>query len=400
MYINTKKKKVSTFFFFFIFIFIFLTLNLYSSTLYKTLDRTILSDYNYSTEHFDIYWSFDADYFIDNNLANNNWISKNSDTNLPDFIHNTQDILENLYNEFNNDDLLLPSKIKVYILNTNIKATDPNLTVNSIASLGAFTSDDYPEILINSSISTEYNYKELLKSILVHELTHSYQYKAGILKDEANVELKDQWFTEGLATSSELEYSKADKYISTYFKLLIDNMEYGFSKVDSYIPYTNGFLFYYLIEKYNYNLNNFINRYKLYPTFDKFIYSIENEQNLNKNELVSDIYNSFLYEKSIYGESFENIDVDTTSYNNDTLNIKNGWQLISLPIDTNDFSIFEDIDFTIWGYINHKWSCISSNIDKNKICENNNILLKSISKRDGFWLNSNKNIDINLKVFK
>jgi len=369
-----------------VWLFLFFTNNLYGNYIDRLLLRDISSQNQLVTEHFYIYWSDEYDYSYP-------WTAKID--GYPKYIDTLKKEAEEIYQSFLLDGFIMPERIELYIANTGIFAD--GLKTNSISSLGAFTSDDYPEILINANL-TQKTLNSDIKRIVAHEMMHVVQFENKIILGEDSTPDTNKWFTEGTAVATEVYIMNDPKYLYEYFDDII-NIE-GFKSTNNYEFYGNGFLFYYLIKKYNYSLNDFINRYKLYSTFDSFISSIEKEQNLNKYELVSNVYNSFLYEKEMYGEGFKDINIGFTEYTNYILNITKGWQLISLPININDFSIFKDINHTIWGYKNNKWSCIDSNIDKNKICEDNNMLLKNIDKRDGFWLYSDINTNKELSIFK
>jgi hypothetical protein len=382
-------------------LFLFFTNFLYSFSQNRVLLRDIKSQNHLKTEHFNIYWS-------NKYPLSQPWLIKDSN-NTPSYITKIETISEELYQTFLDKSLNLAPQIEIYVANSGMEAD--GLYTNNITSMGAFTSDDYPEILINGNFPQK-KLSTTIKRVLAHEMFHIVQYQNKLILGENNTSKTDKWFIEGTAVAMEVEITNNPKYLYEYFEDLINNIDDGFFSIkDNLIPYSNGYLFYYLQQKYNYSLNDFIKIYKIYHTPKEFINKIALEQNLTANQLIKDIYNSFLYQKNLYGDSFKNIDIDSINESeninfggvkigNYNLNIKKGWQLISLPIDISEFTIFNDIEnFLIWNYKNGKWGCLSNDEEINNICNKNYSLINYIDKRDGFWLKSEENISKSIKVF-
>ncbi|MEA2018736.1 MAG: DUF6055 domain-containing protein [Campylobacterota bacterium] len=366
--------------------FLFFSSSLYSYSLDRILLRDITSENTLQTEHFHIYWSDEYEYTYP-------WLVDVD--GYPMYIDTLKTQAEDIYQSFIDEGFVLPDRIEIYVANTGIFAN--GLYTNSISSLGAFTSDDYPEILINANIAQK-TLDSDIKRILAHEMMHVVQYQNDIILGENTTPDSLKWFTEGTAVVSETYITNDPKYLYEYFESII-NIQ-GFKDTKGLTPYGNGFLFYYLMKKYNYSLIDFINKYKLYSTFDIFIANIEQEQNLNKHQLISDIYHSFLNDKEFYGVGFEEIYIGYSLYENYTLNLTSSWQLISLRFNTNDFSFLDDIDYLMWGYKNNSWSCISNNENLNTKCNDNYTMIDSISTNDGIWIYTDKNSSLNLHIFK
>jgi hypothetical protein len=281
-----------------LFVFFILLLNNSFAFDKRFLLRDISSQNQLETEHFNIYWSDDYE-------QSNLWLSIIDD--YPRFISRLKDISEEVYQSFETQGFDMPNRIEIYVANSGMLAD--GLVTNDISSLGAFTSDDYPEILINSN-SLYISYRQLdddISRIFYHEMTHLLHHQYKILSDELDVDDKIKWFTEGTAMFNEANNMNDYSYLYEFFDLL--DISDGFFSTKSYTPYSNGFLFTYLHEIYNYNLKDFLDIYLLNPTPIEFMTYIANEQNSTAIEVLTDIYDSFLYQKELYGEEFKNINI-------------------------------------------------------------------------------------------
>jgi hypothetical protein len=374
-----------------LFVIIVLYSNLYSFD--RKLLREISSQNQISTEHFNIYWSDDYPKAIAWQYEENGY---------PIFISRLKNTCEEVYQYFLEKGFDMPPHIEVYLANSGMFAD--GLFINDISSWGAFVSDEYPEILINSEIPA----KDLtinLKRIFVHEMTHVIHHKFNIIKTEEKTDINDKWFTEGTAVFSETDYLQISQYLYEYFSYLSDNISNNFFDVTNYIkPYANGFLFYYLHKTYNYDLSNFINIYKSNPTPIEFLTHIANEQNSTAVQILTDVYDSFLYQKELYGEEFKNILISEDSINNikdrkflkiKSMEFDSDWRLIAFPVQIDDFSIFGDIKYIIWTYQDNKW-----HIKTNKELNNNNSnIIQKLEIGKGFWIKSDENLSLELTTF-
>jgi hypothetical protein len=375
--------------FVFLITFIFIS-NLCGYTLNKKLLRDISSQNTISTEHFNIYWSNDYEYTMP-------WLVQ-VDGN-PQFISKLKTISEEVYQSFESQGFDMPSRIEIYVANSGMLAD--GLLTNSISSLGAFTSDDYPEILITSNIQSK-TLDNDIKRILVHEMTHVLQFQQKILIDEASVDESSKWFTEGTAVFNEVVYMNDHSYMYEYFEYL--DMNDGFFSPNGYTAYSNVFLFFYLYKTFGYGLEEFLTIYKANQTPIEFMTYIANEQNLTSIKLLTDIYDSFLYQKELYGEGFGNISIDTQSVQDiedrkflqtKSIEFGNNWKLISFPTQIDNFSIFENSDYVIWIYKDNNWY-----VKTNKNISNLNInQIEKIAPSDGVWIKSEYNLSIEFKYF-
>ncbi|MBN2782342.1 MAG: hypothetical protein JXQ66_03780, partial [Campylobacterales bacterium] len=249
---------------------------LYSFSIDRLLLRDIISKNQTTTEHFYIYWS-------DDYLSTYPWLVKVDERPL--YIDTLIKKSEEVYQSFLDEGFDMPERIEIYVANTGITAD--GLLTNSIASLGAFTSDDYPEILINANLSQK-SLSSDIKRILTHEMMHVVQYQNGIIKDEVDTPKEDMWFTEGLSVLSEVYFMDDTKYMNEYSPYLFDG---GFFDTTNYInSYTNGYLFYYLMKLYGYDLKEFLEIFKNHDTSKSFIDFISTNHNLGDGELIQDIY--------------------------------------------------------------------------------------------------------------
>ena len=263
----------------FFLIFLFFSLS-YSNLLKRDL---IYSNFH-TTKHFNIYWG-------DNIPLNDNWLNKKE--GLPLFIYILANLLEKRYGFFLENNLTLPLSINVYVLNTDLEAINPPLNLNNISSLGAFTSDEYPEILINANIESIFyknkfiSYKDRLDSIILHELMHTYQYNLGLIKKEGDN--SNLWFIEGMATAMQFLYSNDLYYKDMFINYLSSNINRGFLYDDYFLSYSAGLFFEYIINNYNLTIKD------LYDiTFDNkkdFFYKLSNILNKNIYQLFYEFYN-------------------------------------------------------------------------------------------------------------
>jgi hypothetical protein len=375
----------------FVFLVFFILIdNLFGYTLNKKLLRDISSQNILQTEHFNIYWSNDYEYTMP-------WLVEVD--GYPDYISRLKNISEEVYQSFETQGFDMPNRIEIYVANSGMLAD--GLRTNTISSLGAFTSDDYPEILINAEIPSK-NLTNDIKRILYHEMIHVIQYQQKILVDESSVDESSKWFTEGTAVFSEALYMDNPSYMYEYFEYL--DMSDGFFSTKSYASYSNGFLFYYLNKTFGYDLEDFLDIYKSSPTPIEFMTYIANDQNSTAVELLSNIYNSFLNQKDLYGDDFNNISIDTSSIediNNKAflkrknMQFDNNWKLISFPIQIDEFYDFENTDYVIWIYKDNNWY-----IKTNKDISISNInQIEKIAPSDGVWIKSEDNLSIEFKYF-
>jgi hypothetical protein len=373
-----------------LFVFFILLLNNSFAFDKRFLLRDISSQNQLETEHFNIYWSDDYE-------QSNLWLSIIDD--YPRFISRLKDISEEVYQSFETQGFDMPNRIEIYVANSGMLAD--GLVTNDISSLGAFTSDDYPEILINAEIELK-NLDNDIRRILYHEMTHLLHHQYKILSDELDVDDKIKWFTEGTAVFSEALYMDNPSYMYEYFEYL--DMSDGFFSIKSYASYSNSFLFYYLNKTFTYDLEDFLDIYKSNPTPIEFMTYIANEQNSTAIEVLTDIYDSFLYQKELYGEEFKNINITQEQISDiqernflkiKNMNFANSWRLISFPIQVDDFSQFEDSEYIIWTYKNNQWY-----IKTNKNITNNTInQIDKISPSDGVWIKSDDNISLSFQYF-
>jgi hypothetical protein len=376
------------------FLFLFL-LEINASTLLN-LKRKISYSHNYNTIHFHIYWG-------DDYPKNDFWLNKKND--LPLFIYNLANYLENVYKKFNENNLTLPPLINVYLINSGLEATDPYLKTENIGSLGAFTSDTLPEILINSQVTSSlvngkwYSYKAKLESIVAHELTHTYQYQKGLyINREDEVPKENRWFFEGLATASQKLFANNSFYDALYLNVLVNNLDKGFFSIENNMYYTCGYIFSFLVKNLHYNYNELVDLYKKNYNKKVFFQIIAKENNLTLKELFELIYNSLWK----YIDKIQNNDnclvfgsACVKSYN---LILRKGWNLISIPYSASDFDSLKT-DYISWSYKKNKWSCISTDENISNYCKKfyKNIFL--ISPVDGFWIKVSKDINKSIKFF-
>ena len=384
----------------------------------RSLDsrRLIQTDNKYFIKHFHIYWG-------GNFPQNDIWLEKKD--GLPKFISILSEVLEVDYHLFLDNNLTLPPKINVYLLNTNLITNEPHIKLDDISSFGAFTSDELPEILINSNISGSFkngkyiSAKSKLNDIVLHELMHAYQYTKNII-DKENPKGKNLWFTEGLALGFQLCYSDNDYYRDLFQNYLLKNINKGFLYDEYYLSYTTGLFFEFLVKEkgvrfkdfyeildYNEDFSkdlyfkrltkklNIKNIYKLFYQFYKTL-DINKCQNSSNNYIFfggaycakddkTYFINGFkpknLYEDFLVGEG----EVLSSSYK-DSIKIQKGWH-IYLSNNTLDEATLSSIKGIFWLYQDGMWSCRGD--DRiNKICRDRFNLISKIEVNSGFWLHS------------
>jgi hypothetical protein len=377
------------------FLFLFL-LEINASTLLN-LKRKISYSHNYNTIHFHIYWG-------DDYPKNDFWLNKKND--LPLFIYNLANYLENVYKKFNENNLTLPPLINVYLINSGLEATDPYLKTENIGSLGAFTSDTLPEILINSQVTSSlvngkwYSYKAKLESIVAHELTHTYQYQKGLyINREDEVPKENRWFFEGLATASQKLFANNSFYDALYLNVLVNNLDKGFFSIENNMYYTCGYIFSFLVKKLHYSYNDFVKLYMKNNDKKIFFQTIAKENNLTLKELFELIYNSIWEYTNDNIKENDNCKIfGSACVKNFNIKLKKGWNLISLPYSTSNFNNFK-LSYLSWNYKNNKWNCLSSDEKITNVCKK---LYKDsfiINLTDGFWIKVNKDVNKTVKYF-
>lgn len=411
---------------------VFLTLPLLSFSknyslflLQKELHRDIYSSHIFKTKHFNIYWS--------NSYPKNDiWLNSDEKNNLPLFVNSLILILENSYNIYLENNLTLPKKINVYILNTDLNATNPPLPLNSISSLGAFTSDVLPEILINANIDSAFidghylSYKERLKSIVLHELMHAHQYQLGLIKKEDSNN-KNLWFIEGMAVAFQLYYSDDIYFKKIFTNYLSKNINKGFLYNDYYLSYSAGLFYSFLVKKgyitfrefYPDNLNKLLNQKEYFDylakVIGKNIYSLFYEfykslKVVGKNgdkkrvefggayiadENATYFIKGFKPKNLIKGDYLiGNGEIKKSKIKDFVLFVKKGWNIYISPFKIDE-NYFAQIDGIIWKYDNKKWSC-RGNDRINSLCKKYYGLIKIINPNEGFWIYSNGNYDIQI----
>ena len=397
----------------------FLIFLFFSFSYPNILKRDLVYSNLYETKHFNIYWGDDIP-------LNDIWLSEKED--LPLFIYTLANLLEKRYNFFLEHNLTLPLNINVYVLNTNLKAINPPLSLNNISSLGAFTSDEYPEILINANIESIFyknkfiSYKDRLDSIILHELMHVYQYNLGLIKEEGNN--SNLWFIEGTATTMQFLYSNDFYYKDIFINYLSSNINKGFLYDDYFLSYSAGLFFEYIINNYNLTIKD------LYDiTFDNkkdFFYKLSNILNKNIHQLFYEFYN-YLGVGNNNGTYIEfggayKVDENATYYikgfkpknliKNDflvgegyiekrehkefNLNIKKGWNIYITPYFISEEKLNE-FNGIIWLYNNGNWSC-RGNEDINDLCKKYFSLIKYINPNEGFWLYSDDEYEVSIDI--
>jgi len=389
---------------FFAFFFFILHANLLDNKYY----RIITSEYSFKTEHFNIYWG-------DGYPLNDEWLNSQNDN--PVFIDVLSDILEKTYDFYLSIQLELPEKINVYVINTDINVTDPLLQTHNISSLGAFTSDDLPEILINAKIEGYfYNGKYVslsncLKSVVLHELMHAVQYYKGIIQtEEENNDIL--WFTEGLAVASQLYYSEDKKFEDFLKNLLSQNLNEGFLKKDYYSGYTAGLFFEFLLNN-GYSLNDFFaidyndskeyfkklaelknrNIYRLlYDFYSQLKIGINTQNSISFSGAYKVKNNNLFFLKGFKPKNLKKDDYlvgEGEIYeisHSDELKIKQGWGIYTFDEEIDLTSL--DIDGIFWVYKDGNWSCASNDEYINKICDKYYRKIKKIKPNTGFWIYS------------
>ena len=385
--------------------------------LQRSIQREIYSDNFLETNHFNIFWGDDFP-------LNDIWLNKQN--NLPIFINELSSVLEDSYDMYLENNLTLPHKINVYLLNTDLNASDPPLMLDNISSLGAFTSDDLPEILINAKIGNinadGVSFTDRLKSVVLHELMHAHQYVLGLIKKE-DKKNKNLWLIEGLAVAFQLYYSN-DQYLKEVFvKYLSANINKGFLYDDYYLSYTAGLFFEYLVKqgyitsekfyqnvsfdkkKYFGNLSKIIGKdiYSLFYEFYKYLNVGE-----NGHDKRVEFGGAYVIENNstYFIKGFKPKNMSTGNYlvgegeikeiqvKNFDLQINNGWNIYISPFGINE-STLEKIDGIIWKY-DGDWSCRGDE-KINLLCKKYYGLITNIQPNEGFWIYSNSNYDIEIK---
>ena len=390
------------------FITIFFVTSLFSSSL--ELHRTLFYDNLSQTTHFDIYWSNDYP-------QNDVWLSIKNGS--PKFVESLKTSLEDGYALYQDENISLPKNINVYILNTSLSAVNPPLTLNDISSLGAFTSDELPEILINANVNSMFingkylSYAKRLQSITLHELMHAHQYNRGLI-DKEKSENDNLWFIEGVAVGFELYHSE-DLYFRDFTtKYLAQNLNKGFLYDDYYLAYTAGLFFEFMV-KHGYATFEELDR--LYNKQDArdylqllakknakniydILYEFYKELNLGENSThfitFGGAYKVDLNSTcTTVDEKAKNIEAHDymvgsgeaiiTPYDNlQTINIKKGWNIYGYNFEIKDTTL-NTISGIIWQYKDLKWSCTGDDAIK-AACKENYALLENIDPNEGFWV--------------
>ena len=386
-------------------------------------NRVIYSKHTLETNHFKIFWS-------DSYPPNDLWLKKD-ENNLPIFIGKLSSLLESSYNIYLENNLTLPQKINVYLLNTDLNATNPPLTLNSISSLGAFTSDELPEILINSKIDGAFvdghyiSFEDRLKSVILHELMHAHQYLLELIKKEDDTN-KNLWFIEGLAVAFQLYYSPNDRYFKKIFtNYLSANINKGFLYDDYYLSYTAGLFFEYLVKKgyitfkqFYENINFDKKQYfqNIAKIVGKNIYSLFYEFYKNLNVGKNGDNKKIEFGGAYIADSNATYQIDGFKPKNLTigdylvgdgeikeskvkdikLKIKSGWNMYILPSKIDELTL-NKIDGIVWKYKDNNWSCRGDE-NINILCKKYFRLITSIDSNEGFWIYSNSNHEIKIPL--
>lgn len=406
----------------------------YAFAFQRTLLREITSQNSLTTQHFHIYWSNTYKYTYP-------WLVKVDD--YPLYINTLQKEAEKIYQSFVTQGFDMPLRIEIYVANTGIFAD--GLKTNSIASLGAFTSDIYPEILINADLQQK-SLTEDIDSIVTHEIMHVVQYKNSILSSESEVNATKKWFTEGTAVAAEQLINNKIKDAQWYMDSLMQHLNEGFFSRIKVVDYANGFLFTYLVKTYDYSLKDFLLIYKQHPEPKEFLQAIAIQQKIDINIMIDNIYNSlltdkfldltitpknnldhaifggafYLKEKSIYSdfslshnhfmdytqaEKFVSYPTQIQTNKADDINItinKETWNMLSLPLEIDDFSIFPQ-DTIIWQYdtLCNIWKYYT-NISKYIVLQDQIPFQKitSLALNEGFWIKTSQNETLSLKAPK
>lgn len=373
------------------------------------LQRTIFYDNFEQTTHFNIFWS-------DNYPQNDIWLTIKNDSPL--FIDTLKKNLENAYTLYEKNNLSLPQQLDVYVLNTNLSAINPPLSLNDISSLGAFTSDINPEILINANINNIFvkgkflSYNSRLSTIILHELMHAHQYTKGLISKEKK-QNQNLWFIEGLAVGFEL-YNSNDLYYRDFTRnYLAQNINKGFLYDDYYLSYSAGLFYEYLVRQKYVSFKELDTMYN--DDYKEYFRLIAKKANKPIYTLLREFYKSLgigtnTDNKIAYGGAYV-IDVNATYMvgfekaknllqddyltgdgkirlspykQKQELLIKKGWHMLgfNLPIDEATLSKINGI---IWSYNDGQWSCYG-NSDIQEICKKSYKLLKSIAPNNGFWV--------------
>lgn len=123
---------------------------------------------------------------------------------------------------------------------------------------------------------------------------------------------------------------------------------------------------------------------------DKYVYTRcvrdRNEEFFTINELIDYTYNLG--------------DQNTSTSNDASFVINNGWTLIGISQDILDMKIFDNVDL-VWYYKNEQWYAYSADIDtRNLLTSSGYPLINEIAARQGFWVLSQVDNIINLSDYE
>ena len=263
--------------------------------------KVILSNatHNYLTKHFTIYWG-------DKNPATTLWADYNGDS-IPDFITNTAEILENVWNREVDEFGFNPPKydhINVYVSDTGLYLDGNELTLDdSVCGYAVYTGDE-EYIVVNATPPSSYNTSsmDMLKITLAHEFFHLIQY--GYSLNFKNVNL---WLYEGTAVLMEhLVYPEIPDYIDSYVYQIFDYPNIGLMDYNGLFVYVSVIFFDYLENKYGIDVIK-----NIWQTFDSENNSLNaiNDVLKDYNTTINKELYSFYYDLEHNLSAFSNSDL-------------------------------------------------------------------------------------------
>ena len=126
-----------------------------------------------------------------------------------------------------------------------------------------------------------------------------------------------------------------------------------------------------------------------------FTFSYKNNSSFQINKKFSVLFPNELNITKLYSNT-----IKLKGVKNEQFSVKKGWNLINFKIDKNCSQLVKNYPFEIiWEYNNTKWAGCAKNIEFQKILKKNGIQFENINYKNGVWIYSNKNIELNQTQF-